>query len=595
MSNFTSLTHHIEKLAFQKSDKKAFVFLGDNGVEESVTYYELIAKAQIIGNFIKQKVRPGERVLLLYPQGIHFITAFLGSIYAQVIPVPLPALNNKNLNYILSIASDSGAVNVLTNNITLSRLEILENKNKLRGYFNSATNLFGKLNVNDLNWHATDTIERLPLTNTGFSNIKSSDIAYLQYTSGSTGTPKGVIIDHSNIYHNSQFIKNSFKISESSNLVSWLPMFHDMGLVGSLIAPLYASITTTFLSPISFFKQPVKWLQAISNNRNLGDTTSGGPGFAYDLCFNKVTEEQLSKLDLSNWKQAFIGAEPVKPSSIKNFTEKFSKIGFKNRAFIPVYGLAESTLLVSGTKNSSQPFIKKFCKLSIEKNIVKDSKSLNPNDFQNIVACGNEFGKQKIRIVNPNIGTTCNTNEIGEIWIQGLSAAKGYWKNSTINVLPFFTNLKDEQFFRTGDLGFLNEGHLFITGRIKDLIFLEGRKLHPQDIEYSVTHSHPFLLQHACAAFSVEGQEDKLIVVHEISMKNISIKDLNIVAIRIIDVIKELHQINVDEIIFVAQNCIPKTNSGKIMRQECKSLVQSGLLKNLLTQVYENQFELVNL
>ena len=336
-----------------------------------------------------------------------------------------------------------------------------------------------------------------------------STLAFLQYTSGSTATPKGVKVSHGNLLHNEELIRRAFRQSEHSVIVGWLPLYHDMGLIGNVLQPLFLGARCVLMSPVAFLQQPSRWLRAITRYRA---TTSGAPNFAYDLCALKVSAEERESLDLSCWSVAFNGAEPVRAETLERFAAAFEPCGFRRDAFYPCYGLAEATLFVSGAPEARPPVIKAVRRSALEKGIVAEPLSLD-EDAVALVGCGSSPREQHIAIVNPESLATCASGEVGEVWVSGPSVAGGYWNRDEETAGVFQAFLSDTgagPYLRTGDIGFLDRDELYITGRIKDLIIIRGRNLYPHEIERTFEQSHASLKPGCGAAFAVEveGESD---------------------------------------------------------------------------------------
>ena len=519
-----------------KPDNTAYIFLG-NGKEESdrLSYGELAEKAKSIASYLQDY--QGERALLLYPSGLEFICSFFGCLYAGVIPTPayLPRRNQK-LSRLLSIVKNADAKLALTNDSNLQKLQ--------KRWQEETT-------FTNLKWIATDTITQnsnecnLPL-------IKPDDLAFLQYTSGSTGNPKGVMVSHKNLMYNEEMIKCGFSHSQKTIFVGWLPLFHDMGLIGNMLQPMYLGIPSILMPPLYFLQKPIRWLKAISKYKA---TTSGGPNFAYNLCLEKIKPEQLENIDLSSWDVAFNGAEPIQAKTLKQFSEKFSSYGFKKEAFYPCYGMAETTLFVTGGNTKNPPNI--------------DEKS-------NIVGCGNSWLEQEIMIVNPDTLIPCEDGEIGEIWISGNNVAQGYWQKEQETQETFcgkISSIDNSQktFLRTGDLGFLRNKELYVTGRLKDIIIIRGENHYPHDLEITAQESHPALESNSGAAFTIDiDGGEKLIIVQEVKRSYLRKIDITEVIGNIKQAITANYALKVYDIVLIKPVSIPKTSSGKIQRYICR-------------------------
>ena len=558
-----SLLEILSYRAQYQPNKQAYIFLqnGEADLTTSITYAELDKRARVIASYL-QSYR-GERALLLYPSGLEFITAFFGCLYAGVVAVPIyPPKHNQKLYRLLSIVNDAQAKVALTTTSILSDIEKRWEE---------------EAELSHLNWVATDTIE----TNYQDFILKSvtpENLAFLQYTSGSTGMPKGVIISHGNLMHNEQMIQQAFGHTADTIVVGWLPFYHDMGLIGNVLQPLYLGKPAILMSFVTFLQKPIRWLQAISRYKA---TTSGGPNFAYDLCLKKIKPEQLAELDLSSWEVAFTGAEPVIAQTLEEFARYFAPCGFRNEAFYPCYGMAETTLFVSGGLKQAKPIIRQ-----VDGTALLENKVVNPTqkdqEVRAIVGCGRPWLGQKIAIANPESKTQCLEGEVGEIWVSGASVAQGYWRKPQQTEATFNAYLLDTgegPFLRTGDLGFLLDGELFVTGRLKDVIIIQGQNYYPQDIELTVENSHPALRPNCGAAFTLDFKgSEQLVIVQEVERSYIRNLDVREIAGNIIEAVGAEHSLQVYATVLVKTGSIPKTSSGKIRRRACRAEFLSGSL-----------------
>ncbi len=560
-----SLVSLLQKRALEQQSQVAYTFLVDGETEEvSLTYEALDQKARSLAALLQSMNATGERALLLYPPGLEFIVAFFGCLYAGVTAVPVyPPRRNQRMTRLQAIVKDAQASFALTTTSVLSNIE------------NSFT-LEPELAA--LHYIATEN-----LTNDFASclqplKINSDTLAFLQYTSGSTGTPKGVMVSHGNLLHNQETIKRSFQHTEETIFVGWLPLFHDMGLIGNVLQPLYLGIPSFLMSPTAFLQKPLRWLMAISRYKA---TTSGGPNFAYDLCVDKITPEQLSLLDLSSWQVAFNGSESVRAETIERFSATFEDCGFKRNAFYPCYGMAEATLIISGGLKSAPPVICSLKDKAFQQNFVEIATG-QEQDTKAIVGVGKSWLDQKIAIANPESLTQCPDGQIGEIWFLGPSVACGYWKRPQETQQTFNVQLQDTgegPFLRTGDLGFLLDGELFVTGRIKDMIVVRGKNHYPQDIELTVQKSHSALRPNSGAAFSMEvAGVERLVIVQEVERSYLQKLDVDEVVRAICQVVSEQHQLQVYAVVLLKTASIPKTSSGKIQRHACRDGFLNGNL-----------------
>ncbi|HTU24479.1 MAG TPA: aminotransferase class I/II-fold pyridoxal phosphate-dependent enzyme, partial [Pirellulales bacterium] len=426
-------------------------------------------------------------------------------------------------------------------------------------------------------WVSTDELPRGLAGEWREPDVHGDTLAFLQYTSGSTGVPKGVMLTHANLMHNSALIAYAFEHTRSGAGVFWLPSYHDMGLIGGILQPLYIGQNSMLFSPMSFLQRPFRWLQAISRYRF---TISGGPNFAYDLCVDKTTPEQRATLDLSSWRLAFNGAEPVRAETIDRFSEAFEPCGFRREAFYPCYGMAESTLIITGGFKSAQPVIRTIDTKALENNQVLDALA-DEEGAQNLVGCGSVLLDQRLIIANPYNMTKAADDQVGEIWVAGPSVAQGYWNRPELTEQIFRAHLQDTgegPFLRTGDLGFLKDGELFVTGRLKDLIIIRGHNYYPQDIEHTAGKSHARLRSGQGAAFAVEVEgRQRLVLIYEVERRQQ--RELEPVFEAVRREVAAEHDLPVDAIVLIKAGSIPKTSSGKIQRHACRRAFLDGTLE----------------
>jgi acyl-CoA synthetase (AMP-forming)/AMP-acid ligase II len=435
-----------------------------------------------------------------------------------------------------------------------------------------------------LHWLATDDIN-VDIAESWQKPIVNSDtLALLQYTSGSTGTPKGVMVSHSNLLSNCADLDLGWNHTVDSIIVSWLPTFHDMGLIYGVIEPLYKGCSCYMMPPVSFLHKPIRWLQAISTYKA---THSGAPNFAYDLCVRKITPEQKATLNLSSWQMALNGAEPVRADVLQRFAEAFQPCGFDFTAFCPGYGLAEATLKVAAVRQQDSPVFLQVEADALAQNRVVEA-TRDRENVQTLVGCGRSEIDTQIAIADPQTFTQCQDSEVGEIWVSGSTVAQGYWKNPEQTKQIFQATLKGDtskHFLRTGDLGFLKDGELFVTGRLKDIIIIQGRNHYPQDIELTVENSHPALRPSCGAAFAVEFKgEEQLVVVQEVERSYLRRLNIDEVVGNIRQAVSVEHDIRVHTVVLVKTGTIPKTSSGKIQRQACRQKFLNRTLDLLIPE-----------
>ncbi|MCH7615696.1 MAG: AMP-binding protein, partial [Nitrospinae bacterium] len=557
-----------------------YTFLGDGEVETAhLTFGQLESEARAIGAQLQKLGMAGERALLNFPPGLDFISAFFGCLYAGVVAVPVPLVSHpRRFTRVQKILDDAGAKVILTTEQLLTNLK---------------GNLREESNVQPLTWLATNTLSGELVDQWQWPIVKMETLAYLQYTSGSTGDPKGVMVTHGNVLHNLAYLERGFDYSSESVSVSWLPHFHDMGLVNGIIQALYQGCGCFLMPPTVFIQNPFRWLQAISQYRG---THSGGPNFAYDLCVRKVTSEQRSVLDLRSWCVAYNGSEPIYKDTLVRFAESFRPCGFDRKVFYPAYGLAESTLKVSGGTKGESLVCATVLASALEQGHVVET-FLNDGRSRTLVGCGRVTGEMKVIIVDPETRTPCASNQVGEIWVSGPSVAQGYWNQIEATHRTFRAFLADSgegPFLRTGDLGFLKDGELFIAGRLKDLIIIRGSNYHPQDIERTVERSHPALRPGCGAAFSVEAQsEERLVVVQEIGRQE-QRPDIKDIAGAIRQAASAEHDLQVYAVVLVKAGTLPKTSSGKVQRRACRAAFLSKRLQVIASSMSELLFSNVD-
>jgi amino acid adenylation domain-containing protein len=539
-----------------------FLLSGDSdGPVEEWSYRDLSMRAWSIAACLQAAQAEGERALLLYPPSLEFIAAFLGCASAGVAAVP--SYPHRDLSRLEAIVQDCGARFILT---TTSFLMLAT------GFKQQAPGL------NKAQWIATDGPLERTAADWRSPEIDGETLAFLQYTSGSTGHPKGVMVSHANLLHNEHLITEAFGTDPSTHVVGWLPLYHDMGLIGNVLQPLYLGASCTLMSPLAFLQRPLRWLEAISHFHG---QVSGGPNFAYDLCVSKNKPPQQFELD--HWKVAFNGAEPVRKETLDRFARSFASSGFRREAFHPCYGLAEATLFVTGIDRSAPLHYETIEAEALERNQAIEAQ---PGVAARVlVSSGRSHPEQQLLIVDPETLQPLGDRAIGEICLAGPSMAQGYWRrpDETANVFHACIPEQGEMpFLRTGDLGFTVDGELYVTGRLKDLIILRGRNLYPQDIEFTVQEAHAAVRKGSCAAFSLEVRgEEKLAVAAEVLLQpdGGSAEDA-VDAIRR-RVAKE-HGARVHTVILLQPKSIPKTSSGKIRRSASRADFLKGKLDPIL-------------
>jgi len=572
-----TLVELLQKRAALEPDRALFSFLSDDlEISRGVTISELDLQARAIAAELQRLGMAGQRALLIYPPGLEYVAAFYGCLYAGVIAVPAyppnPARLAQTLPRLRTIVADAQPAVALTTALILPLIEGL-------GSVDPA--------FEGLRWMASDSVA-LTLADAWVKpTINAGDLAFLQYTSGSTASPKGVMVTHANLLYNAAAMDHVVQYRNGEVIVSWLPTFHDMGLICGLVLPLYKGLTIYMMSPLGFLQRPLRWLQAISRYRG---TQSAAPNFAYDLCVRKTTPEQRAALDLSSWRVTANAAEPVRKDTLDRFSEAFAVSGFQRDAFFVGYGLAEATLKVTSAVPNRPTRFFVASSDALEQHRVVEVAADEPG-ARTIAGCGYPQLETQIRVVNPDTCALCAPDEVGEVWVSGPTVAMGYWNNPEATDYTFRATIADTgegPFLRTGDLGFVRDGELFVTGRFKDLIILDGLNHYPQDIEWTVQESHIAIRPGCCAAFSVDldGQE-RLIVAVEVAPGTEAPSEADgqsgtraddiVKAIR--RAVSETHEIRLHDVALLKPGTIAKTSSGKIQRHASRQGYTAGTLE----------------
>ncbi len=583
---YSTLIELLRWRALEQPGQQLYIYLSDGEMEGArLTIAGLDQQARAIAAVLQRYGAEGQRALLLYPAGIEFIPGFFGCLYAGVIAVPLSPPNiaqpERTLPRLCTIARDARPTLVLTTSALLSRLE---------GSLTQVPELQAMC------WLATDHVAGSAASDWREPEVTGNTLALLQYTSGSTASPRGVMVSHANLLENSAHINEAFEITSDTMSVTWLPVFHDMGLTNGIVQPLYGGRGCILMPPQSFLQRPGRWLEAISRYRA---TISGGPNFAYDMCARRITPEQRGALDLSSWKVAYNGAEPVRADTLKRFAATFAACGFRQSFFYPCYGLAEATLIVSGGVVNDEPVQCTTAAAPLEYNGIVETCD-RQSRIRTLIGCGHAMAQTRIVIAHTDSLTACAADEVGEIWVSGPSVTAGYWNRPEETESTFHAYLADTgegPFLRTGDLGFLRAGELFVTGRLKDLIIIGGRNLYPQDIELTVEQSHAAVRPGGCVAFSVESvDEERLIVAAEVERSYRMVErcpergaanchlpgrpplETEAVVRAIRRAVAEEHDVRVHEVMLLRAGSIPKTPSGKVQRRACEARYLAGAL-----------------
>lgn len=573
----TTLIDLLRLRASQTPHNHAYTFLIDGKKATSpLTYAELDRQSRAIAALLQQYQARGERALLLYPQSLEVIAAFCGCLYAGVIAIPVPPPESGRLKRTLprlrAIVKDANAKFALT---TAGIFDLINN-------FKSEFPEFDQMN-----WIDTAKVDLSLADDWQDPNIDKDELAYLQYTSGSTSTPKGVMLSHFNLMHHARYLQRACGYEPDSVTHTWMPYFHDYGLVEGIMVPLYNGTPCYLMSPFSFIKRPIQWLHNITK---YGVTHSQAPNFAYDLCIRRVKDKDIPQLNLSCWQAAGNAAEPINPRVMADFVETFAPCGFSWETFAPAFGLAEYTLLVSSKPKGTAPVLVCLDSSALERDKIVEA---NPDQDQGVrimPSCGQLVCETQVAIVRPDTLTRCASDEVGEIWVSDPSMSQGYWQRPQETQETFGAYLKDTgegPFLRTGDLGFLKDGELYITGRMKDLIIIRGTNHYPQDIEWTVQHLNSVFRPDYGAAFSITDQgEEKLVVVQEIERRSSDLDTEKLLA-DIRQEIAEEHEIFTHAIVLAKSGTILKTASGKIQRRACRQNFLNGTI-NIIAAWSEN-------
>jgi acyl-CoA synthetase (AMP-forming)/AMP-acid ligase II len=562
MSDFDTLVDLLRWRALRQPLDRACTWLEDGETREvHLTYGQLDRKARAVAAHLRERTRPGDRILLAYPAGLDYVAAFFGCLYAGAVAVPVyPPRPNRSLGRLQAVIHDARPAAALTSGAVLAQVDACRADAPL---------------LQQLPWLDTATLDENAAGAWSPPALGRDSLAFLQYTSGSTAVPKGVMVTHGNLQVNERMIQESFEHDAGTVAVGWLPLYHDMGLIGNLLQPLYLGTRVVLLSPFAFLQRPRRWLEAISRHRA---TTSGAPNFAYDLCARRTPPEVRDTLDLSCWRVAYVGAEPVRAATLELFAETFAPCGFRRSAFLGCYGLAEATLFVTGARPAQALAVEAE---ALEQDRVVLAANQDPH-ARTLVSCGRPGAGTQVVIVDPQTNLSLPPGRVGEVWVRGPQVAHGYWGNPAATRDVFHGRLAGQDegpFLRTGDLGFLRDGELFVTGRLKDLIIVDGRNHYPQDFEWTVERSHPALRPHGGAAFAVERDNaERLVVVHELERHGLGVPREEILAAARKAVAAE-HDVALFDLQLLRPGSLPKTSSGKVQRSLCRDLYLRGGLE----------------
>ncbi len=541
-----SISARLQHWAIEKPNTPALIFLSDGQDEAGrLTYGELHDRAAACAGELLVRGAQGRPVLLLYPPGLEFVTALMGCFYAGAIAVPVP-FQARNQSY--------ERIRLIIENATPAVVLTVAASAETAGIIAGATPCL-----------ATDTGlegDAEPV------RLAGSDAAVLQYTSGSTGNPKGVVVTHGAVTANLEMLRSGFQVDQTSRYVNWLPLFHDMGLFGNLLIALYCGALGVLMPPLSFLQRPQRWLDAIGR---YGATISGGPNFAYDLCVRRFARMSIDGLDLSTWQIAFCGSERVRLGTMQSFARLFEPFGFKASALFPCYGLAEATLFVSGGP-------KGFGVRTVEA-------GASPGGA--VVSCGVLGSNQTVMVVDPQTRLAVADGAPGEIWISGDHIASGYWNDPGKTVEAFDATLPDEpgKFLKTGDIGFVRDGELYVTGRTRDMLIIRGTNIDPDDVEVTVAASSPGF-SGVAAAFSIDVDDvEQIVVVQEVERVHLQTLAPQAAIADALAAVAEQHGFRLYDLVLAYPGAIPKTTSGKVQRQRCRAAYLAGALRTVAPKV----------
>jgi acyl-CoA synthetase (AMP-forming)/AMP-acid ligase II/alkylation response protein AidB-like acyl-CoA dehydrogenase/acyl carrier protein len=568
------VTQRLREHAQACPQRIAYTFLHEDGAAEELTWAELDARVELLAMMLAARIKPGARAVLLYPAGLQFIVAYFACLRARVVAVPATMSHRlRGSRRLPGLMADADPALVLT-----------------ESGWAAAVGACLEQSSTDCAFLCTD---RLDLA--GPATLEPADpaaTAFLQYTSGSTAQPKGVEVTHANIAANIESIRRGFGFDTGSVMVSWLPLFHDMGLIGSVLAPAAVGFRCVLMAPATFLKHPLRWLEAIGRYRG---TCAGAPNFGWDYCARRVGDEQKAGLDLSSLAVAYNGSEPVRAATLRAFAAAFAGCGFAPQALFPCYGMAEATLLVAGGPRGRAPRICNVSKGRLEANQVH-MVAAGGLDAREVVGCGPAAAGTTVLVVDPDTRTLAAPHRVGEVWVAGPGVARGYWRRRADTEAVFGARLAGNDgaagpFLRTGDLGFLRDGELFLTGRLKELLIVNGRNIYPQDVEEVIVRAIDFIEPNGCAAFVLEADgRERLAVVAEANRSlvrtaargrdgNERLAQLDALVQRIRTEVARQFGVAVGQVLFVRPGAFPRTTSGKLQRARCKALTLAGELQ----------------
>ncbi len=548
--------------------ERGFTFLVDGDAEGATfTWAELDRRARALAVELLEHCSPGDRALLVYEQGLEYVAAFFGCLYAGIIAVPAyppdPSRLAKTLPRLKVIADDSGPKVILASHLVMP----------LREHFQSMDT-----ERRGCEWIDTEDFTDARADEWRAPEIGGATIAFLQYTSGSTSNPRGVMVTHANLIDNSETMRQGVMFGQGKVIVGWVPQYHDMGLCGTILLPVYCAGHSVLMAPMSFLMRPLRWLQAISKYKAW---MSAFPNFALELGAKKATPEQRAALDLDSWRFAVNGAEPIRAASLRKFSEHFGPAGFRAATHMAGYGMAETTLVTTLSPHAEEPGVLRVEPGALDRHEVRIAAAGDAN-AREVVGCGFAFGATRVIIVHPDTREQYAEDAVGEIWIQGGSVAQGYWGRPEDSERLFRAEVQGAPesgtWLRSGDLGFVHEGELYVTGRIKDMIIIDGTNHYPQDIEATVESCHPSIRAGCIGAFPVDiDGAERLVVVAEVVTGGAPFDPREATA-AIRKAVSACHDARVHDVVFLKTRGIPKTSSGKLQRHACKRGYLHGTL-----------------
>lgn len=564
-----SVTDILQRRAAAHPGRVLFRFLDEQGREEDVlTYGSAWRRASALAAVLAAQGEEGERVALFYPAGLDFIVAFLACLLARRVAVPLNLPSRRRVDRCLRILRDCGCRRVLT-------------VSSLQGGLRDILSVDADL---ALHWLATDALRDAPAGDPPTPPAADERLAFLQYTSGSTSHPKGVMVSQRNITTNLRMMRTAWRLDHTSNTVFWQPHHHDMGLILGQLLPIMLGNETVLMGPNTFVRQPLLWLEAISRYRAV---LAGGPNFAYELAVQRFVPGRLVQCDLSSWRVALNGADVVRAGTLDRFQNTFGPLGFSSGTMLPCYGLAEATLFVSGGPVGEVPRRRSIdARLAESQGRIRDDADAAARV---VVGCGLPSDEVEVAIVDPDSRLRRDADELGEIWVSGATNALGYWNLPAQSAHTFGAEITGEPgraFMRTGDLGFVGgaDGQLYICGRLKDLLIVDGRNLHPEDVEYTIVESHPLIKAQSCAVFEDDrGEARRLVAVIETDreLRRALPEAEKALRMQVRRAVSEEHGVAIADVVFIPPATLRKTTSGKVQRGLMKALYVQGELELL--------------